>query len=1066
MKRLIFLVFFTVLLSFGLFAQTVVTGTVTDEDGNGIAAAIVRVKDANAATMTDFNGGYSIKVPDGKNILVFQFTGKETQEVEINGQTKVDVTLKSSDVQVTKVVVTGLGIKKDEKKVGYAISTVSDEEVTKAKTTSALNALQGQIPGVNITSASGAAGSSTRVIFRGFSSINRSNQPLFVIDGVPVMNSFSGSISLNGGTDFGNGANDINPDDIESISFLKGSAATAIYGNRAAAGVIIITTKSGSKSKKGLNITVNSTVKFSSPLRLPQFQNVYGQGIFGNWDQRENTSYGPKFDNQMHYWGHVVNGKRLIKPYSALPTNVADFFEIGHLFQNSVSVSGGDKNTSYRLSYSNTNDDGIMPYDRDSYQRNTVSLHGSTKLSNNFSSEATITYLNKKNKFVPTGQGGQSVWNNVLQQPRDIPILELANYKEDFFDINTYYSPYTTNPYWPLLENGNSNNEDRVYGMAQIQYEFTPKLKAMLRVGTDVVNRQLKEWRAKKINDEDGYNAGVDVEYGSVKDYTQWRYLLNSDFIVTYVNNFGPLNVSIMAGNNIYQSAYHSQSQKATNIDIEGFYNIQNTKEIPSVYTYDAKSRLVGVYTNAELSYKGWANLSLSARNDWSSTLPLKNNSFFYPGISFGFVFTDAIPVFENMKKIFPYGKIRLSYGKTGNDASAYSVYPVFVHASRFPLPNSINGFSVADQAGSPDLMPEMTTEFEVGTDLRFIDGRYRIDFTYYNKTIQDLIFDVEKAPSSGYTYQTYNLGTLKNKGIELLVSFNVLQKKNIDLTFTWNLGINRSEIVDLGYLDKYDLFGLLGGTEHWFRIYPRDSLGNPGSPLGVFEVTKPDVYVDADGVEHPVVDAQGIPKLAESGYEQMGTNEPDFITGFSTDITLFQLINFSANIDWHQGGIMHSRTVGMVYFTGTTPITLYNDRQPFIVPNSVMKIGEDENGDPIYVENTRPVLYEVLGGSANSYWDLGGTAVGRHELVDKTFIKLRTVTLSLNVPKKLLTKTPFGAASVGIVGNNLLIWTPEDNNFIDPEMTTYGNDLYAEFGEFGATPTIRQIGFTITLKF
>ena len=1036
-----------------------------DENELPMPGVLVKVANSTVATITDLNGTYVIKVPEGSDSLTFSFTGFAVERRAVNNDV-IDVVLKSTDVQVTGVVVTGMGIKRNEKKVGVAITTVNSDEVTEAKTSSVLQALQGQIPGVNITTSSGAAGASTRVIFRGFSTINGSNQPLFVIDGVPVTNSFSGSTSLNGGTDFGNGANDINPDDIESISFLKGSAATAIYGNRAANGVIIITTKKGSNTKKGMNVTINSTVKFSTPLRIPQFQNIYGQGIFGNWDQRENTSYGPKFDGQLHYWGHVVDGKRLIKPYVGLPNNVSDFFEIGHFVQNSVSIEGGDLNTSYRMSFSNTNDDGIMPYDKDTYHRNTVSFHGSTKLTNKISSEASITYLNKKNKSVPTGQGGQSVYNNILQQPRDIPILELANYKDPFFDKDTYYSPYTTNPYWPLLENGNNNNEDRVYGMTQISYEITPNLKAMYRIGSDVSNRQLKEWRAKKINDPKGYNAGVDVEYGSVTDYSVWRSQLNSDFILTYQNTFGPVDLNIIAGHNIFQQQYRSQYQSASNIDIEGFYDISNTKETPTVSTYRYLRRLMGVYGNAELSFKGWLNLTLTARNDWSSTLPMQNNSFFYPGASLGFVFTDAFKFFEGAKKVFPYGKLRLSYGKTGNDANVYSVYPVFYQASRFPLPNQVNGFTVGNSAGNPDLQPEMTSELEVGTDLRFFNGKYRIDFTYYDRTTKDLIFPVEMPPSTGYTYQMSNLGEIKNRGIELMLETNIVSKKNFDWTLTFNFSINRSEVVNLGDLEKYDYFGLLGGTEHWLRLYPRDSLGNPGSPLGVFEVSAPEIYTDPQGEKHVVVDAQGIPKLASSGYEKIGTNEPDFLAGFGSRITLYKFINFSFNIDWHQGGLMYSRTAGMVYFTGTTPITLYNDRQPFIVPNSVVQVGQDANGDPIYVENTRPVLYEVLGGSANSYWDLGGELLGKHEMVDKTFIKLRTVSLSINLPKKIINRTPFGAVSFGIVGNNLLVWTPADNNFIDPEMTTFGNDFEAEFGEFGATPTIRQIGFSLTVKF
>lgn len=1048
-----------------LNAQRTITGQVTDENGEPIAGAIVRVKDHTNATMSDFNGKYVIKVPDDAKYLIFSFTGKETQELEIISNT-INVQLRPTEVQVTQVVVTGLGIKRDEKKVGYAVTTVGSEDITKSRNVSAFSALSGKVAGVNITTASGAPGASTRVIFRGFTSLSGSNQPLYVVDGVPINNYSFGSINLNNGTDFGNQANDINPDDIESISFLKGSAATAIYGNRASSGVVVITTKRGKDAKKGLEVTFNSTAQFTTPLRLPLFQNVYGQGIYGNWDQRENTSYGPKFDGKLRYWGHVVDGKRLIKPYSAIPNNVRDFFEVGRYFMNSLSLAGGGTDAAFRLSISNTDNDGIFPYDKDWYNRTTVGVNGNMKLTNRISAEASLNYVNKKNRFVPTGQGGASVYNNILQQPRDIPIMELADINSPFHNNDNYYSPYTTNPFWPLLMNGNFNNEDRIYGMFSISYDFNPHLKAMLRVGDDVSNRQLKQWRAYKINDPNGHNANVDNEEGFVSLSTTMTNLLNSDFIVTYVNTFGDFNISLLAGHNLVQDKYASTGMSVTNLTVPNFYHISNTNNQPTVSEYSEIKRLIGVYGNLELGYKTWFTLTATARNDWSSTLPKGNNSFFYPGVSLGFVFTDAFPLFDNIKKIFPYGKIRFSWGKTGKDTEPYNVYAVLAKPSRFPLPNGVNAYSVGNREANPELTPEFTRELELGTDLRFFQGRYRIDFTYYIKNTDHLIFYIEKAPSTGYSYQMSNLGDIQNKGFELLVSANFLKTKYIDANLTWNFSLNRSEVISLGDLPKYDLFGLLGSTETYFRVYPRDSLGNPGSPIGIFELSKPYTWVDEKGVEHPVVNNQGIPMKDPSEYYKFGKSEYDFITGFTLDLTFFNFINFSTTIDWRQGGWMYSRTASMVFFTGTTPITLYNDRQPFIVPNSIFIKGTDANGNPIFIENVYPVLYEVLGGSANSYWDMGGTLVGAHEMVPKTFVKLRDISLSFMIPKKWLKRTPFGFLSFGIVGNNLLLWTPKENCFIDPELTTFGNDLEADFGEFGATPSVRTIGFSLTLKF
>ncbi|MEA2043719.1 MAG: SusC/RagA family TonB-linked outer membrane protein [Bacteroidota bacterium] len=1056
---LLFVIFAVTVAS--VVAQRSVTGTVTDEGGSPIPGVTVVVKDVTGGTITDLNGNYSINVPGSDNILIFTYIGLETQEIRAKDKATINVSMSSKAEEIDVVVVTAVGVRKSEKKIGYAATSVGGDEITKTQDRSAINALSGKVAGVNISSASGAPGSSTRVIFRGFSTFNGSNQPLYVIDGVPINNSASGSTSLNGGTDFGNQGNDINPDDIAEITFLKGSGATALYGSRAANGVIVITTKKGQSGKnKKTEISVTSTAKFSTPLRIPQLQNIYGQGIFGNWDQRENTSYGPKFDDELHYWGHVVDGERLIKPYSSLENNVSDFFEIGRTYQNSVSLSGGNENSSYYMSFSNVNDDGIFPEDKDSYKRNTFSLRGSTKLSNNFSSTASLNYINKKNKFVPTGQGGQSVWNNILQQPRDIPILELSNYQDKFYDNDTYYSPYTTNPYWPLMENGNQNNEDRVYGSAQISYRPTDKLNFMFRTGTDVSNRQLKEWRAKKINSsaaDGGFNEGVDTEEGVVEEYSQMGNQLNTDFIATYNDKFEDFDISFMVGHNMNQKTYRSQYAGATGIDIEGFYDLSNTYGTPSVYEYSYTRRLIGVFGNFEVNYKGWLNLQLSDRNDWSSTLPTENRSFNYPGVNIGFVYSDA---FKAIKKIIPYGKFRVSWGKTGNDAGIYQVYPIFSQPYRFPLPGNVNAFSVGNRIGNPNLRPELTSELEIGTDLRFWENRVKIDFSVYEKTITDLIFDVELAGSSGYTVQTMNVGEITNKGVEVLVSLVPVKMENFEWNFSVNFAKNISNVDKLpDELDHVDIMGLLGGTEHWFRAYE-------GRPIGIFETSAPKTWTDDNGEEHLVVNSQGIPMLADEGYVESGTSEHDFIAGFTTGFRIYKMISISASVDWRQGGVMHSRTAGMVYFTGIAPQTLYNDRQPFIVPGSVMQQGIDNEGNPIYVENTRPVLYESLGGSADSYFDRGATMVGEHEIVDKSFIKLRSASISFNMPKKWLEITPFGSASVSMIGTNLLLWTPESNNFIDPEATTYGNDLMADFGEFGATPSVRTVGFSLSFKF
>jgi hypothetical protein len=526
---------------------------------------------------------------------------------------------------------------------------------------------------------------------------------------------------------------------------------------------------------------------------------------------------------------------------------------------------------------------------------------------------------------------------------------------------------------------------------------------------------------------------------------------------VTYNNKFGDFGINLMVGHNLNQEEYKSQSTVIYELSIPDFYDLSNTSGTPDINEHNTLKRLFGVFGNAEIRYKTFLTLTLTDRNDWSSTLPKENNSFNYPSAGLAFVYSDVLP---GLKKYIPYGKIRVNWGQTGNDAGVYSVYPIFYQPGRFPLPSGVNAFSVDDKIGNPELQPEITTEFELGTDMRFFNNRVQIDFAYYHRTITDLIFSVSQAASSGYASQVMNLGKMRNKGVELGLSITPVDKDNFTWDIRYTFSVNRSKLLELNdELTQVDIFGLLGGTEHWFRAYP-------GGPVGVFEGTKPEVYVDAQGVEHPVVDAQGIPAPAIEGYVQYGKSEHDFIMGLVSDITIYKNLSINFNIDYRQGGLMHSRTAGMVWFTGIAPQTLYNDRQPFIVPNSVMNIGTDQDGNPVYVENTIPVTYDVLGGSASSYMDRGGTLLGAHEMVSKTFVKLRNLSINYTVPSKWLTKLPFSSFSFGFIANNLLMWTPRSNNIIDPELTTYGNDLEAEFGEFGATPSIRSMGFNLTFKF
>lgn len=1050
MKRflLICLTAVSMLLSSEVRAQErTVSGIVTSvEDGGPLPGVNVVIKGTTNGTATDAEGNYSLTVPQAGGTLVFTFIGLQSQEVEIGARSTVDVQMATDVQQLSEVIVTALGIEKQERSLGYAVSRIDNEELIRTQSPNALNALQGKIAGVNITSASGAPGASSRIILRGFSSIGGSNQPLFVVDGVPVNNGVVNNDDLNGGVDFGNRINDLNPEDIESVNILKGASGTTLYGSRAASGVIIITTKKGRAGiKKGAQITANSSLTFDTPLKLPTFQNEFGQGFFGERDLLENTSWGPKFDGEERVWGHVVNNSQQLKPYVAQPDNVKDFWDIGKTYNNSIAISNGDEKSNYYLSYGNVNADGIMPTDADSYNRNTISLRGSTTLSNKISASASLNYVSKNNKFVPTGQD-QSVYDNVMQTPRDMSIIDHKDYKSTFNNLDNYYSGYTLNPYYVLNEHGSTASENRFFGNIALTYPFTDFLKVTNRFGGDVSNTHIKSWRAITQVSRNDFND----DPGRVITQDYFSRELNNDLMLSFNKTFGQdLNLGVLIGHNINQREYSASDARVTGLDLPFFYDLSNSSSTPVVDEYFEKRRIMGVYSSIDLSYGNFLFLTLNARNDWSSTLPKENRSFFYPGINGSVDFAGFIPALEN---IFTLAKIRAGWARVGKDAAPYLINSVFVKGDqfdgyrslRYPIAGNINSFEVGNRIGNAGLTPEFTTEFEIGGDFRFFNGKVRIDGAYYKRTITDLIWNADLSYGTGYSTQTLNLGEITNTGIELLLSLSPIVTNNFTWDISFNYTRNRNLLVELTEgLDQIDL----GGTGSLAFV------AKPDQPLGLFLGPVP--LLDDQG--RTIVNAQGLP-TADPENQIYGNSQYDFMAGLVNNLS-YKGISLGFTLDLREGGFMYSRTAEMMYFTGTAPNTVYNDRQPFIVPNSVVEVAPGE-----YVENTTPI--DV--GNLYTYWgqSYGGGQFNKSFLVSKSFMKLRELSISYSLPASLLSNTPFGSVQLSLIGRNLFIWTPEDNHFIDPESTTFGNDLEADYGEFSATPTVRSMGVNLRITF
>jgi len=1032
-----------------VFAQTKeITGTVTSaEDGLSIPGVSVSVKGTTMGTITDLDGQYTLRVPQDAATLVFSFVGMQSQEVAIVGTT-IDVVMGADVVGINEVVVTALGIKRSQKSIGYAAASVGSEELTKTRNSDIMSSVSGKVAGVQISTSSSDPGASNSVIIRGVTSLGGSNQPLYIIDGVPLTNNASSSSSLDNGYDFGNAANLVNPDDVDNITILKGASATALYGSRASNGVVLITTKDGSGKAR---IDFNSSVEFSDILRLPEFQNQFGMGWDAHHTLNENGSWGPAFDGSLRLWGNIYNNSQKLKPFLPQKDNVKDFFDYGMKYSNSVSLSGGNEKTTYFSSLSYIKQDGLVPTDIDLYNKYTSSFRASHEIGN-LKVSTSINYSQQENNFAPTGQG-LTVINGLYQTPRDISIVSLADYKTDPFDnIDYYYTPYgIANPYYVIDNMEAAYEQKKFFGKMQFDYQITDNLSAMYRLGLDASDDVQKigtpEVQAAPGTPNDGASTNQE---GSVMKATVRRHEYTHDMLLNYNKDLEDLTLNVVGGVNINERNLSSLSGTVTGLDIPGFYDLSNSSSTPVVDEYYSKRRLIGLLASAEIGYKETLFLTLNARNDWSSTLPKDNNQFFYYGAAGSFLFSELLS--DNLKEVVDFGKVRLAYGTTGNDADVYSINPSFIKSSifnpfrtlDFPL-NGQNAFEVGNTLGNQLLQPEISSEFEIGMQMKFFGNRFGFDIAYYDKTSDNQIFGLALAPSTGYTNQTTNLGEINNKGIELLIEGTPIRSKDFSWDILFNYAKNENKLVslpeELG--NKIAIGGL--STIGFVAVV--------GQPLGLYEGTVPQRTASGQIVVNPDT---GRP-LTATEKEIIGSADYDYTMGITNSFR-YKDFSLSADLDIRQGGVMFSRTADINYFTGNIVQTTYNSRRTFIIPNSVI---ENPDGDG-YITNTTPISKEDM----DDYFADGADLLDESFLISRSFVKLRRVALTYNLPKKYTTKTPFAGISLTAYGNNLALWTPAENNLIDPEVSTFGNDLQGKFGEFTANPSTRSWGLNLKLNF
>jgi TonB-linked SusC/RagA family outer membrane protein len=1047
-----------------------ISGKVTSAATNeGIPGASIVVLGTSRGTITDYDGNFKIEVQPGSELVV-SFVGMRS--LTVPAQDNMVVSLEEDTEVLDEVVVTALGISRSEKTLGYAATKVEADEITKARQTNVATALAGKVAGVQVQSTSTDPGAASNIIIRGFSSISGSNQPLYVVDGVPLQNTTDyGAGEQNEKASSIGGISNIAAQDIESMTVLKGAAATALYGSRAANGVVIITTKQGAKgNKRNFNIEYSGGVAFNQIANLPMFQNQFGQGWDGQQTFIENGSWGPALDGSMQVYGPIWNYTQLTHEFSAKPTNIKDFFDVGVSHNHNISFSGAsaDNKMTYYTSYSFAGDNGVMPGNKDTYQRHTIAFRGSYEPIKWLKVSSSVNFAKSKTDVVDTYQG-TSVIDGLYEFPRDISLVDLSDLSSPFATPEAYFTPYgITNPYWAIANNYHHTDAKQIYGKVQVDAKPVQGLTLTYRFGFDYTDADTKigvpqiNLDDAMITDNMGYAPSHMNQDGSV--YARYRrlYEMNHDIMGTYTNKWGAFDLNVILGVNISERASTSLEATTSNLTFEtGFWDLSNGATKDKITELQSKRRAVGLFGDITFGYADQLFIDFTARNDWSSTLPLGNNSYFYPGITASWIFTELIP----KNKVLSFGKVRAAYGMTGNDASVYLTNPSFIQAEAttaylgdpaaivFPV-NGVNAFMASSTLGSGTLRPEMTSEAEVGLNLQFWNGRLGLDATYYHRVTKDQIFRLPVDPATGYSSMVTNFGKVQNQGFELVLNTTPVKTHNFqwDLNFNvarnWNMVLSLPDGLDGG---KSIIEGFSTSAD---KVY---AYAEVGKPMGVFYTNLPKYTADGQ----IIVGSNGLPIIGTDIEDTGKDMQCKWTGGINTSLSFYG-VTLSATLDARLGGYMFSRTKNLMEFTGNGVVTTYNSRNPFIIPNSVV-----DNGDGTYSENTTPIF--LIDDTYQAYFDKYGAGEGgEFFLLDRSFAKLRNISVTWSLPQKWMQKIRFESMALTAYVNNVATFSARQNYYIDPEATSYAGDgdLAAQFGELYSNPTSRQYGVNVNIKF
>ncbi|MDQ3393363.1 MAG: SusC/RagA family TonB-linked outer membrane protein [Bacteroidota bacterium] len=1034
----------------GFAQQESITGKVTDVSGQPLPGVNVLIKNTFTGTTTDLDGVYKITNKEGfsqNDVLVFSFIGHKTFEGPVNGSSVVDVALEEDKKVLDEVVVTALGIKREEKSLGYAAQSIDAKAIQENRSNNWVTSLSGKVAGLNVVGTGSGPIGSSRITLRGESSLNLdNNQALIVVDGVPISSKVTGTghsayLSADSPVDFGSAVSDLNPDDIEKITVLKGPAATALYGSRAANGALIITTKSGSRNEKGLGVSFNSDISVTKTgLRWPDYQFEYGEGRTDEYysyldsDDGKNTStnvsagraWGPKFEGQMYYQynPNSPDGKPTERtPWRPYKGYISDFFETGVTFTNNIAIDGSNDRSSARLSLSHLKNEWIVP--NTGFERINAAISLNHKISEKLRLTAKANYANKRSDNLPmAGYNNQSImYFMILGTTPNVDINWFKPYWQEGMENVEQKSPFNPGPdnvYLQVYEMLNKINKHGIIGNISATYDFSHKLGLTVRSGIDLAHEERSQQRPYSMT---RYPKGM------FRQQNVFNYEINNDVLLTYRSNIGSkINYSISAGANSMKQLYNFSGMYADQLAMPGIYMISNSLDQAVADPDRYEKSINSVYVASQFDYEGKVFLDVTGRNDWSSTLPKENNSFFYPSVSTSYILNEIFA----MPRAVSFSKLRLSWAQVGNDTRPYqtSKYYDKIYSNNFTNPSTLfNG----------DLKPEITSSIEAGFDLRLFNNRLGIDAAVYRNNSRNQILEIPLDNTSGYSRVLMNAGLITSKGVELVITGKPVQSQNFNWNSTLTWSRNRSYVKELAEGIENQII-----ANHGSNVSIEARVGGlMGDMYGRGFQRSPDGQV--------IYTSAGIPAELDPTIRKFGNAFADWKAGILNELS-YKNFKLSFLFDGQLGGSVFSQTNHKLNTLGKTKVTLPG-REGGLVGDGVVL-----QGDGTYAPNTTEVSAQRY---YDEYYKLSNTETN---IFDASFIKLRETRIEYNLPVSFISRLSLQRASIALYGRDLLLFTKFPA--FDPEAANMNSGTIVPGIEITQFPSTRTMGLNLNIKF